>query len=115
MLNLSLFKIKQMLGEIFIYNLFSAAPLLDPIISLLLDTFDDGTVITVNYNQSSANLTSLLNNLTFNPYINTSMYDYLGSSSTLTKDLEWAITQGKGKSVRLQPYEVFEIFKRLSF
>ena len=60
-----------------------------------LDVFDDGTPIGVNFNTANQDVTSLLNLITFNEYVNASMYNFTGSSSTLTRDLEWAMLQGK--------------------
>uniref|UniRef100_A0A914DVU2 VWFA domain-containing protein n=1 Tax=Acrobeloides nanus TaxID=290746 RepID=A0A914DVU2_9BILA len=58
-----------------------------------LDVFDDGTPIGVNFNTANQDVTSLLNLITFNEYVNASMYNFTGSSSTLTRDLEWAMLQ----------------------
>uniref|UniRef100_A0A914E4R4 C-type lectin n=1 Tax=Acrobeloides nanus TaxID=290746 RepID=A0A914E4R4_9BILA len=58
-----------------------------------IDIFDDGTPISVNFNTANQDVTSLLNLITFNPYVNASMYNLTGSSSTLTRDLEWAMLQ----------------------
>jgi hypothetical protein len=60
-----------------------------------IDFFDDGTPISVNFNTANQGLTSALNLITFNPYVNASMYNFTGSSGTLTRDLEWAMLQGK--------------------
>uniref|UniRef100_A0A914DBL2 C-type lectin n=1 Tax=Acrobeloides nanus TaxID=290746 RepID=A0A914DBL2_9BILA len=59
----------------------------------IADFFDDGTPITVNFNTANQGLTNMLNMITFNPYVNASMYNFMGSSGTLTRDLEWAMLQ----------------------
>uniref|UniRef100_A0A914EI50 C-type lectin n=1 Tax=Acrobeloides nanus TaxID=290746 RepID=A0A914EI50_9BILA len=58
-----------------------------------LDIYDDGTPISVNFNTANQDVTNLLNKITFNEYVNASMYNFTGSSSTLTRDLEWAMLQ----------------------
>ena len=65
------------------------------LLASILDSFDDGTPISVNFNTANQGLTSALNLITFNEYVNASMYNFTGSSSTLTRDLEWAMLQGK--------------------
>lgn len=58
------------------------------------DFFDDGTLITVNFNTADQGLTNFLNNITTNPLINVPMYNLTGSSNSLTNDLTWSILQG---------------------
>uniref|UniRef100_A0A914DXI6 Uncharacterized protein n=1 Tax=Acrobeloides nanus TaxID=290746 RepID=A0A914DXI6_9BILA len=53
-----------------------------------------GTLIGVNFNSANQNLTNILNMATYNNLVNASMYNYLSTRNTLTKDLEWAILQG---------------------
>ena len=52
-------------------------------------------VITINFNPSDGNLTSILNSLSIYPFLNVTMYNFLGNSNSLTNDLSWALTQGK--------------------
>uniref|UniRef100_A0A914CDP9 C-type lectin domain-containing protein n=1 Tax=Acrobeloides nanus TaxID=290746 RepID=A0A914CDP9_9BILA len=57
------------------------------------DFFDDGTIITVNFNSANKDLTNLIRNITWVPYVNAQMYNFSSTSNTLSKDLEWAILQ----------------------
>lgn len=59
------------------------------------DFFDDGTFITANFNPDDATLQQLLLGFTYDEVAKVSMYNFSGSSSTLTKDMTWALTQGK--------------------
>uniref|UniRef100_A0A914D3C2 C-type lectin domain-containing protein n=1 Tax=Acrobeloides nanus TaxID=290746 RepID=A0A914D3C2_9BILA len=44
-----------------------------------VDFFDDGTIITINFNTADQTLTTLLNQITYNTFVNTSMYNFIGS------------------------------------
>jgi hypothetical protein len=59
-----------------------------------VDFFDDGTIITVNFNSANQDLTNLIKNITWVPYVNAQMYNFSSTSNTLSRDLEWAILQG---------------------
>ena len=59
------------------------------------DFFDDGTFITVDFNPNDANLNQLLLEFTYDEVALVSMYNYSSSQSSLTKDITWALTQGK--------------------
>uniref|UniRef100_A0A914D7U5 VWFA domain-containing protein n=1 Tax=Acrobeloides nanus TaxID=290746 RepID=A0A914D7U5_9BILA len=65
------------------------------LINLVIDEafFDTATVITANFNQQDTALTTILNNITYNIYVNTSMYNLNGNSTSFKEDLEWAILQ----------------------
>uniref|UniRef100_A0A914EK67 C-type lectin domain-containing protein n=1 Tax=Acrobeloides nanus TaxID=290746 RepID=A0A914EK67_9BILA len=52
------------------------------------------TMITVNFNSGDQVLTNFLNTVTYNEFVNASMYEYSSTRNTLTRDLEWALTQG---------------------
>lgn len=51
-------------------------------------------MITVNFNNADPILTSVLDIITYNEFVDAPMYNFV-STSSLTKDLEWAILQGK--------------------
>uniref|UniRef100_A0A914ECZ8 VWFA domain-containing protein n=1 Tax=Acrobeloides nanus TaxID=290746 RepID=A0A914ECZ8_9BILA len=52
------------------------------------------TFITVNLNNADHTLTSILNKITYNSIIQTSMYNFSIDSNTISDDLEWALLQG---------------------
>ena len=60
-----------------------------------IDFETQGTLITVNFNPSDKNLTDFLAYATFNDWVNATMYNYVSTRASLTRDLEWALTQGK--------------------
>uniref|UniRef100_A0A914D317 C-type LECtin n=1 Tax=Acrobeloides nanus TaxID=290746 RepID=A0A914D317_9BILA len=55
--------------------------------------FDVLTLITVNLNNADHTLTSILNKITYNSIIQTSMYNFSIDSNTISDDLEWALLQ----------------------
>uniref|UniRef100_A0A914CM40 C-type lectin domain-containing protein n=1 Tax=Acrobeloides nanus TaxID=290746 RepID=A0A914CM40_9BILA len=55
--------------------------------------FAESTLITVNFNSANQALSNFLNGLTYDDLMGTSEYNYTSSSSTLTRDLEWAMLQ----------------------
>uniref|UniRef100_A0A914DBR7 Uncharacterized protein n=1 Tax=Acrobeloides nanus TaxID=290746 RepID=A0A914DBR7_9BILA len=59
----------------------------------LFDT-DILTYITVNFNANDKLLATILNEITYNPLVKASMYNFSGDSDTLVNDLEWALLQG---------------------
>uniref|UniRef100_A0A914CPR9 C-type lectin domain-containing protein n=1 Tax=Acrobeloides nanus TaxID=290746 RepID=A0A914CPR9_9BILA len=58
-----------------------------------VDFLAKGTLITVNFNPSDKNLTDFLAYATFNDWVNATMYNYVSTRASLTRDLEWALTQ----------------------
>jgi len=90
------------------------APVNDQVPDLIAENFDpySTTPITINFAPNDANITNLLNLITLNPYMTpaASMYNLTGSSTTLTKDLEWSLLQsncfcGDGTGIPLIMYD----------
>lgn len=68
---------------------------LDSGLAAIDELIDENQFITVNFNTSDKDLTQILINITNNRFLDqASMYNFTGSSTTLSKDLEWAILQG---------------------
>lgn len=59
------------------------------------------TYITVNFNVNDKPLTTILNEITYNPLVQASMYNFSGDSNTLVNDLEWALLQGMRSSDKI--------------